>query len=182
LNEGGFQSIPALSVPGAALIGASAGFMNVPKVKETHLAMKSAMLAAESAFEAIAAGDAKKLDEYPKRVRESWIWAELKGVRNVRPGFRWGLWPGLLHAAIDTYLFHGRAPWTLHHKPDHRALVQARSARRLEYPKPDGKRSFDRLSSVFISNTNHEENQPAHLTLKDASVPVKVNLSNFGGP
>jgi electron-transferring-flavoprotein dehydrogenase len=182
LNEGGFQSIPALTVPGAALIGASAGFMNVPKVKETHLAMKSAMLAAESAFEAIASGDRKMLDDYPKRVRASWIWPELKGVRNIRPGFHLGLWAGLVHAAIDTYLFRGRAPWTLRHNPDHKSLVPARSAHRIEYPKSDGKLTFDRLSSVFVSNTNHEENQPPHLKLKDPHKAIGVNFQQYASP
>ena len=182
LNEGGFQSIPALTVPGGALIGASAGFMNVPKIKETHLAMKSAMLAADAAFDAIAANDPKLISTYPEKLRESWVHAELKGVRNVRPAFRWGLWAGLAHAAIDSYVLRGRAPWTLHHRPDHESLTRSRDAPRKDYPKPDGALTFDRLSSVFISNTNHEENQPPHLKLKDPTKALTVNFMRYSSP
>ena len=182
LNEGGFQSIPALTFPGGALIGASAGFMNVPKIKETHLAMKSAMLAAEAACEAIVTGDAARLERYPERLRESWVCDELRVVRNVRPAFRFGLWIGLVHAALETYVLRGRAPWTLQHRPDHERLERASVADRIEYPKPDGKLTFDRLSSVFVSNTNHEENQPPHLKLKNPATAIAVNFAQYAAP
>jgi electron-transferring-flavoprotein dehydrogenase len=168
LNEGGFQSIPRLTFPGGLLIGDTAGFLNVPKIKGSHTAMESGMVAAEAAFAALKDGaEAPEAASYPERLRQSWLWDELYRVRNVRPAFRWGLWAGLANAAIDTYLFRGKAPWTLHHHADHAALKPAAESGRIEYPKPDGKISFDRLSSVFISNTNHEENQPAHLKLLD---------------
>jgi electron-transferring-flavoprotein dehydrogenase len=186
LNEGGFQSIPELVVPGAALIGAAAGFMNVPKIKGTHTAMKSAMIAAEAAFSAITTGGGtdggKALDAYPEELRKSWVWDELYRARNIRPAFRRGLWVGLAHAAFDTYVLRGRAPWTLGHHPDHEGLKDADAAPRIDYPRPDGTITFDRLSSVYISNTNHEEDQPVHLRLKDDSVPIDVNLARFDAP
>ncbi len=168
LNEGGFQSIPKLTFPGGLLIGDTAGFLNVPKIKGSHTAMKSGMVAAEAVFDALKGGaEAPEVTSYPERLKQSWLWGELYSVRNVRPGFRWGLWAGLVNAAIDTYLFRGKAPWTFHHHPDHAALRPAAASQPIGYPKPDGKVSFDRLSSVFISNTNHEENQPAHLKVID---------------
>ena len=182
LNEGGFQSIPRLAFPGGALIGAAAGFMNVPKVKGSHTAMKSGMVAADAAFDAIAAGEPARLAEYPDRLKASWVWDELYSVRNVRPGFRKGLWAGLVHAAIDTYLLRGRAPWTLSHHPDHASLKRARESRRIDYPKPDGALTFDRLSSVFVSNTIHEENQPTHLKLRDPKKALDVNLAEYNSP
>ncbi|HEX9836655.1 MAG TPA: electron transfer flavoprotein-ubiquinone oxidoreductase [Alphaproteobacteria bacterium] len=182
LNEGGFQSIPRLVFPGGALIGASAGFMNVPKIKGTHTAMKSGIEAADAAFEAVAEGDAASLARYSERLARSWVWSELRAVRNVRPAFRAGLWAGLAHAALDTYVFRGRAPWTFRHRPDHERIVPAARSRRIDYPKPDGKVSFDRLSSVFVSNTNHEENQPAHLKLADPAKAIAVNLALYDAP
>jgi electron-transferring-flavoprotein dehydrogenase len=168
LNEGGFQAIPKLTFPGGLLVGCTAGFLNVPKIKGSHTAMKSGMVAAEAVFDALKdGGDGGEVTAYPQRLRQSWLWDELYRVRNVRPGFHRGLWAGLAHAAIDTYLLRGRAPWTLHHRPDHEALKPAKDCRPIAYPKPDGKVSFDRLSSVFISNTNHEENQPPHLKVID---------------
>jgi electron-transferring-flavoprotein dehydrogenase len=137
--------------------------------------MKSAMLAADAAFDGA-------LDRYPDAVRASWVWDELHRVRNVRPAFRWGMWVGLLHAAFDTYVLRGRAPWTLHHHADHTRLRRADGSHRIEYPKPDGKLTFDRLSSVFISNTNHEENQPAHLKLKDPDAAIRINFAQFASP
>ena len=175
LNEGGFQSIPKLVFPGGALLGCSAGFMNVPKIKGTHTAMKSGMLAAE----AIAGGD---LTRYADMLKASWVYDELYKVRNIRPGFRRGLFAGLLHAAVDTFILRGRAPWTLHHHSDHAGLKPAASMPTIEYPKPDGVLTFDRLSSVFLSSTNHEEDQPSHLTLKDASVPITKNLPIYDAP
>ena len=182
LNEGGFQSIPKLTFPGGLLVGAAAGFMNVPKIKGTHTAMKSGVLAAESLFDALQEGESREAVDYPERLRNSWIWRELHRVRNIRPAFRWGFWPGMIYSAIDTYLLFGRAPWTFHHHEDHTALKKARRSRPIDYPAPDGKLTFDRLSSVFISNTNHEENQPAHLKLRDEAVPISVNLAEYDAP
>jgi electron-transferring-flavoprotein dehydrogenase len=183
LNEGGFQSIPGLVFPGGALIGCSAGFLNVPKIKGSHTAMKSGMLAAEAAWAAIREGKrATALDAYPDSLRRSWVWDELYRARNVRPAFRFGLWGGIAYSALDTYLLRGRAPWTFRHHPDHVQLRPARETRPIAYPKPDGKISFDKLSSVFLSGTNHEENQPCHLVLKDATVPEAVNLALYDGP
>jgi electron-transferring-flavoprotein dehydrogenase len=181
LNEGGFQSIPKLIFPGGALIGCSAGFMNVPKVKGSHTAMKSAMLAADAAADALAAGG-QTLEAYPEALKRSWIWDQLYKVRNIRPSFHKGLFAGLAYSAIDTYLFRGRAPWTFRNHADHTSLKKAAECRKIEYPKPDGKITFDKLSSVYISNTNHEENQPVHLTLKESSIPVAINLREYDGP
>ena len=159
--------------------------MNVAKIKGTHTAMKSAMTAAEAAFEALRAGTAATMGEvtdYRRRLEASWAWAELKGVRNIRPPFRWGLWAGMAYAALDTYLFRGRAPWTWHHHPDHERLKPAGACPPIAYPRPDGVISFDLPSSVFVSSTNHAEDQPAHLTLKDAAVPIEVNLARYDAP
>jgi electron-transferring-flavoprotein dehydrogenase len=183
LNEGGLQAIPKLVFPGGALIGCAAGFLNVPKIKGTHTAMKSGMLAAEAAFEALAADGAPPvLDSYPTKLEASWVMPELKAVRNIRPGFRWGLFGGLANAALTTFVLRGREPWTLRHHADHTTLRRASEAPKITYPKPDGKITFDRLSSVFVSNTNHEENQPSHLTLKEPSVPISINLALYDAP
>lgn len=181
LNEGGLQSIPALTIPGAALIGCAAGFLNVAKIKGTHTAMKSGMLSAEAAIEALARGDSH-MDAYPRMLKASWVWDELYKVRNIRPAFTHGLWAGLLYAAFDTYILRGRAPWTFKHHKDHAALKPAAQSKKIDYPKPDGVVSFDRLSSVYLSSTNHEEDQPAHLTLKDASIPITHNLARYDAP
>jgi electron-transferring-flavoprotein dehydrogenase len=187
INEGGWQAIPELVFPGGALIGCSAGFVNVPRIKGTHTAMKSAMLAAEAAFDAIAAdriGD--RLDAYPDALKSSWIAKELKLVRNSQPAVsRWGGLMGTLYAGLDMWLgyFGLSIPWTLKHRhADHETLKRKDQVRPIDYPKPDGVISFDLLSSVFLSNTNHEENQPVHLTLKDTDIPVSVNLAQYGGP
>ena len=187
LNEGGLQSIPKLTFPGGVIAGCGAGFMNVPKIKGSHTAMKSGMVAAESIFAALvegegAEGEAREVTAYADTLRRSWVWRELRRVRNIRPAFRRGFWWGMIYSAIDTYMLLGRAPWTMHHHEDHTALKPARRARKIEYPRPDGVVTFDRLSSVFISNTNHEENQPAHLTLKDDTVPIAVNLAEYDAP
>ena len=183
LNEGGYQSIPRLIFPGGALIGCGAGFMNVPKIKGTHTAMKSGMLAAESVFDALADNDEiGLLEDYPVKLRASWVYKELRRVRNIRPAFHFGLWFGLAYSAVETYLFRGKTPWTLGYKPDHEQLKPAASSTKIDYPKPDGVLTFDRMSSVFLSSTNHEEDQPVHLTLKDASVPVDYNLKHFDAP
>jgi len=184
LNEGGLQSIPKLTFPGGLLIGDAAGFLNVPKIKGTHTAMKSGMLAAETVAEALAGGHPAELIGYPARLRESWVWEELSKVRNVRPAFaKFGMWGGLAYSALDTYLLRGKAPWTLHHPhPDNETLTEADAASRITYPRPDGVLTFDRLSSVFISNTNHEENQPAHLKLADPAKAIDVNWNHFRSP
>ena len=186
INEGGYQAIPELVVPGGALIGCSAGFLNVPRIKGSHTAMKSAMLAAEAAFEAIGAdrsGDV--LDAYPKALHSSWVAKELKLVRNAQPAVsHWGGLIGTLYAGFDMWLGQlGLAlPWTLKLTPDHKRLKRKSNAQPIAYPKADGVLTFDRLSSVFLSNTNHVEDQPVHLTLKDAAVPVTVNLAEYDGP
>ena len=186
INEGGYQAIPKLVFPGGALIGCSAGFVNVPRIKGTHTAMKSAMLAAESAFEAIEAdrtGD--RLDTYPVALEKSWVAKELKGVRNAQPAVaHWGGTAGTLYAGLDLWLnqLGIGVPWTLKLRPDHCSLRRKGEVRPIDYPKPDGVVTFDRLSSVFVSNTNHEEDQPVHLTLKDADIPTAINLPVYAGP
>ncbi|MBK1664874.1 electron transfer flavoprotein-ubiquinone oxidoreductase [Rhodospirillum rubrum] len=183
LAEGGLQSLPKLTFPGGVLVGDTAGFLNVPKIKGTHTAMKSGMVAAEAVFDHLRRGTAGEVPDYTARLQDSWLWSELRGVRNIRPAFRHGLWAGLALAGLDALVLRGHAPWTLsHHGADHDSLKKADACEKIDYPKPDGKLSFDRLSSVFLSNTNHEENQPCHLTLKDAAVPVAVNLALYGGP
>ena len=184
LSEGGSQSLPRLTFPGGCLIGDAAGFLNVPKIKGTHAAMKSGMLAAEAVAEALAAGRPAEPASYEDKFRSSWLCAELRAVRNVRPGFaKFGLYGGLVNAALDTYVLRGKAPWTLAHPhPDHEGLMNAAAAPRIAYPKPDGTLTFDRLSSVFISNTNHEENQPPHLRLRDPALAVSVNWERYRSP
>ncbi len=182
LNEGGFQSIPKLTFAGGALVGAAVGFMNVPKVKGTHTAMKSAMLAAESIAAALGGGGDVALDGYNEALKKSWVYDELYKVRNIRPAFRFGLFFGLLYAAFDTYILRGKAPWTFKNHADHKQLLMAKDCTKILYPKPDGKISFDRLSSVFLSSTNHEEDQPAHLTLKNSEVPIETNLALYDAP
>ncbi|MGH7037098.1 MAG: electron transfer flavoprotein-ubiquinone oxidoreductase [Stellaceae bacterium] len=178
LNEGGFQAIPRLDFPGGALVGCAAGFLNVPKIKGNHTAMKSGMVAAETVFRRLAGENV----QVRKALEDSWVWEELRQVRNIRPGFHRGLLAGLAHAALDTYLLRGAAPWTFHHHPDYAQLMPASAARRIEYPRPDGKITFDRLSSVFISNTNHEEDQPAHLRLRDPEKAIAVNYRLYDSP
>ena len=183
LSEGGLQSIPKLTFPGGLLIGDTAGFLNVPKIKGTHTAMKSGMTAAEACFDALKAdAPPAEVTSYPERLKTTWVWDELARVRNIRPSFRWGLFGGIGYSALDTYLFRGRAPWTLRNHADHTQLKPAAQSRPIDYPKPDGKVSFDKLSSVFISNTNHEEDQRIHLTLEDPAVPVAVNLARYDAP
>ncbi len=183
LNEGGLQSLPQLVFPGGALIGCTAGFLNVPKIKGNHLAMKSGMLAAEAAAAALANENAANtLDSYPETFKASWAHDELYRARNIRPSFHKGLWAGLAYSAIDTYLLRGKAPWTFKNHADHTALKPKADFQPIDYPKPDGKLTFDRLSSVYISNTNHDDNQPCHLTLKDPDVPVVLNLETYDAP
>jgi len=189
INEGGLQSVPALAFPGGALIGCSAGFVNVPRIKGSHNAMKTGMLAAEAAFERLMAGGTggDVLTNYEAAYKNSWVYQDLWKVRNVKPGLKWGMLLGNLHGGIQMWLHDlglGKLlPYTLRHKKaDHESLVPADQAPRIQYPKPDGVISFDRLSSVFLSNTNHEENQPAHLKLKDPSIPIAHNLPRYDEP
>ena len=184
LNEGGLQSIPRLVFPGGLIIGCAAGFLNVAKIKGTHTAMKSGMLAAEAVADALANDPAPPvLDAYPEALRASWVWDELSRVRNIRPGFaKWGFFGGMINAAVDTYLFRGRAPWTLKHHADNTATRPAAGLPKIAYPKPDGVLTFDRLSSVFLANTNHEEDQPAHLVLRDPAKWRAVNWERFRSP
>ncbi len=184
LNEGGFQSIPKLTFPGGLLVGDTAGFLNVPKIKGTHTAMKSGMVAAETIHAALGGdpGGARELEQYPHRLRETWLWEELRRVRNIRPAFRWGLWGGMAYAGIDTYILRGRAPWTLHHHADHACMKKADECPGIEYPKPDGEITFDKASSVYLANTVHDEDQPVHLQLKDANVPLQINFAEYNAP
>ena len=182
INEGGYQSIPKLVFPGGALIGCTAGFLNVPKIKGTHTAMKSGMLAADAVFDALADKTASDLESYPKALESSWVYSELHKARNIRPSFHYGLWAGIAYSGLDTYLLRGRAPWTFHHRPDHEGLKHKNAARPIDYPKPDGDVSFDKNSSVYLSGVMHEEDQPVHLKLADEAVAVEVNLARHGGP
>ncbi|WP_017942690.1 MULTISPECIES: electron transfer flavoprotein-ubiquinone oxidoreductase [unclassified Thioalkalivibrio] len=184
LVEGGVQSCPKLEFPGGTLVGDAAGLLNVARIKGTHTAMKSGMLAADAVFEQWAqASGSTGAAGVDRALTDSWVWDELRAVRNVRPAFaRWGLWGGLAYAAADTYLFRGRAPWTFPHHADHEQLQRQADARPIEYPAPDGVLTFPLLSSVHLSNTNHDEDQPCHLTLRDPDVPVRVNLPEFGAP
>ena len=183
LNEGGFQSIPKLTVPGGLLVGCTAGFMNVPKIKGTHLAMKSGIIAAEQIFKNLNSSSLPvEIESYEIELKKSWVWDELYKVRNIRPSFQWGFWPGLIYSAVDTFIFRGKAPWTFKHHEDHKALKEAENSKIIEYPKPDGIITFDKLSSVFISNTNHNENQPCHLQIKDDKIPIEHNLKKYDAP
>jgi electron-transferring-flavoprotein dehydrogenase len=184
ITAGGLQSLPKLTFPGGALIGCDAGFLNASRIKGSHAAIKSGMLAAQAAFDALNAGRAQdELTAYSKSFEQSWLHEELHIARNFKPWMSKGLLTGTVMVGIDQVLFRGKAPWTLHHThADHECLKPAAECTPITYPKPDNKLTFDRLSSVFISNTNHTEHQPAHLTLKDAALPVNLNLARYAGP
>ena len=182
INEGGYQSIPKLVFPGGALIGCTAGFLNVPKIKGTHTAMKSGMLAAEAVFDALGDESTTIIESYPTALESSWIYSELHKVRNIRPSFHYGLWAGIAYSGLDTYLLGGRAPWTFHHRADHDSLKDQGACRSIDYPKPDGEVSFDKNSSVYLSGVMHEEDQPIHLKLADEAVAIDINLARYGGP
>ena len=184
INASGIQSLPKLVFPGGALIGCDAGFLNAPRIKGSHAAIKSGMLAGDAAFDAVAAGRGHdELSAYPAAFEASWLYDELRGARNFKPYLDRGLVVGALLWGIDQLVFRGKVPWTLHrHKADHEKLEPASACTPITYPKPDNVLTFDKLSSVFLSNTNHEENQPSHLTLKDASLAVAVNLARYAGP
>jgi electron-transferring-flavoprotein dehydrogenase len=184
LTAGGLTTLPKFVFPGGALVGCDAGFLNASRIKGSHSAIKTGALAAEAAFEALAAGRSNdELLAYPQAFKESWLFEELNKARNFKQWFKKGRTIATLMTGVEQWLLRGKMPWTLHHsKPDHACLQPAAECARIEYPKPDGKITFDRLSSVFISNTNHDENEPIHLTLKDASVPVDINLAKYAGP
>jgi electron-transferring-flavoprotein dehydrogenase len=188
ITAGGLLSLPKLVFPGGALVGCEAGTLNAARIKGSHAAIKTGMLAAEAAFEALQAGRAQdELSAYPSAFERSWLHTELQQSKNFKQWFKKGFYVGSLMTGIEHWLLPKlgikNPPWTIHRTaPDHLALLPADQCEKISYPKPDGVLTFDRLSSVFISNTNHEENQPAHLTLKDASVPVSLNLAKFAGP
>ena len=184
LTAGGLLSLPKLVFPGGALVGCNAGFLNASRIKGSHAAIKSGMMAAEAAFDAITAERQQdELTAYPAAFEQSWLHTELNKARNFKQWFKKGRTMGTLMTGIEQWLLRGNMPWTIHRtKADHECLKPAAECVRIDYPKPDGTITFDRLSSVFISNTNHEENQPIHLTLKDDAVPVKLNLATYAGP
>lgn len=183
IAAGGLQSQPRLVFPGGALIGDDAGFLNAARIKGSHAAIKSGMLAAEAAFEALVANRQRDaLTAFPSNFQDSWLHQELYKTRNFKPYMKRGLWLGSLLFGIDQKLFGGKVPWTLHNSADHDKLKPAAECPKIDYPKPDGKLTFDRLSSVFLSNTNHEEEQPCHLRLKDAGIPIAVNLAIYDAP
>jgi electron-transferring-flavoprotein dehydrogenase len=188
INNGTLQALPKTVFPGGALVGCDAGYLNAARIKGSHAAIKSGMLCADALYEAVAAGRRQdELSAYPTAFDASWLNEELQQTRNFKLWFKKGKLAGNLMTGVEQWLLPklgvANPPWTLHaSKRDHECLLPAAQCAPIEYPKPDGKITFDRLSSVFVSNTNHEENQPAHLTLKDASVPVGINLARYGGP
>ncbi len=184
LIEGGLQSIPKLTVPGALIVGDAAGFLNVAKIKGIHNAMKSGMVAAESLFPLLQKNETRECTEYGDNLKKSWLWEDLYKVRNIRPAFRWGLYTALAYSAIDTYIFRGHAPWTMHHHvPDNKSLKLASECKKIEYPKHDNVISFDLSSSVYLANIHYEEDQPYHLKLKDRhGIPINVNYKEYASP
>jgi len=184
ITAGGILSLPKTVFPGGALIGCEAGYLNASRIKGSHAAIKTGMLAAEAAYDALQAGrQHDELSTYPEAFQKSWLFTELNKARNFKQWFKKGRTVGTLMTGVEQFLLRGHVPWTIRRTAaDHTYLKPAAECKPIQYPKPDGKLTFDRLSSVFISNTNHEENQPAHLTLKDASVPVGINLAKFAGP
>lgn len=182
LNEGGWQSIPKLTFPGGLLIGCGAGFLNVPKIKGIHTSMKSGMIAAESVFPLLQKEETQECHEYEKNIKKSWIADELYKARNIRPAMNWGLWRGLAYAALDTYILKGNAPWTFRNHADYKQLLPADECNKINYPKHDQKISFDLMSSVFLTNSIHDENQPCHLLLKDPSTAIDINFIKYASP
>lgn len=187
LSEGGLQSLPKLTAPGALLIGDAAGFLNVPRIKGIHTAMKSGMLAAEAVLAVLDENDhvesGREAASYQTLFEQSWLYRELHEVRNVRPSFKWGMWPAFAYTGLEQYLFKGRTPWTIsHHGTDHGSLKKAADCTPIDYPKPDGVLTFDRLSSVFLANVSHEENQPVHLQLADPQAAIDINLREYASP
>ncbi|MDX1902164.1 MAG: electron transfer flavoprotein-ubiquinone oxidoreductase [Gammaproteobacteria bacterium] len=179
LNEGGLQSIPECHFPGGVLVGCAAGFLNVPKIKGIHTAMKSGMLAAENIFNA---QKLQRCTSFSKALQDSWLWKELHRVRNIRPAMTWGLWPGLMYSAIDTYLFRGNAPWTFKNHVDHLQLKNANVSQQIPAIKPDNQITFDLMSSVFLTHSKLEENQPCHLKLRNPEIAIRINLKEYASP
>ncbi|WP_370389884.1 electron transfer flavoprotein-ubiquinone oxidoreductase [Snodgrassella alvi] len=187
LSEGGLQSLPKLTFPGGVLVGDTAGFLNVPRIKGIHAAMKSGMLAAEALAEVLSeeASESSNAEavNYTSLFRNSWLFSELNKVRNVRPAFKWGLLGGLIYGALEEYVFKGKAPWTLRHqRADYASLRPAQDCQKIDYPKPDGKLTFDRMSSVFLAGISHAENQPVHLRLHNPELAISVNYQKFASP
>ncbi|MEB0111972.1 electron transfer flavoprotein-ubiquinone oxidoreductase [Variovorax sp. RTB1] len=184
ITAGGLLSLPKTVFPGGVLVGCEAGYLNASRIKGSHAALKTGMLAAEAAFEAVQAGrQHDELVAYPAAFERSWLHTELNKARNFKQWFKKGLAVGTVMTGIEQLVLRGKIPWTIHRKEaDHVRLKKANTAKKIVYPRPDGKLTFDRLSSVFVSNTNHEENQPAHLTLKDPTVPTRINLPEYAGP
>ncbi|WP_371688133.1 electron transfer flavoprotein-ubiquinone oxidoreductase [Snodgrassella alvi] len=187
LSEGGLQSLPKLTFPGGVLVGDTAGFLNVPRIKGIHAAMKSGMLAAEAVAEVLSeeASESSNAEavNYTSLFRNSWLFSELNKVRNVRPAFKWGLLGGLVYGALEEYVFKGKAPWTLRHQQaDYASLRPAQDCQKIDYPKPDGKLTFDRMSSVFLAGISHAENQPVHLRLHNPELAISVNYQKFASP
>lgn len=187
LSEGGLQSLPKLTFPGGVLVGDTAGFLNVPRIKGIHAAMKSGMLAAEAIADVLSeeAGESSNAEavNYTSLFKKSWLFSELNKVRNVRPAFKWGLLGGLVYGALEEYVFKGKAPWTLRHQQaDYASLRPAQDCQKIDYPKPDGKLTFDRMSSVFLAGISHAENQPVHLRLHNPELAISVNYQKFASP
>lgn len=181
LNEGGWQSLPKLTFAGGMLLGDAAGFLNVAKIKGIHAAIESGMLAADACLQALSHNE-KEAASYSQAFRDSWLAKELYAVRNIRPGFRHGLYAGLANAAFETWITRGKSPWTLKNHADYSCLKPASACKKIDYPKPDGVLTFDRLSSVYLTNTFHEENQPAHLHLRDQALAISVNYAEYASP
>lgn len=183
LIEGGLQSIPKLTFPGGLIVGDAAGFLNVPKIKGIHTAMKSGMIAADSLFPLLLNNDATECSMYSTHFKQSWVWKELYQARNIRPALRFGLWAGLAYAALDTYVFRGHAPWTLHHhQADHDTLYPADQCHPIDYPKHDNQVTFDLSNSLYLANLQYDENQPYHLKLKNRQTAIDINLHQYASP
>lgn len=183
LVEGGIQSLPKLTFPGGLIVGDAAGFLNVPRIKGIHTAMKSAMVAAESIFPLLQHSDKAECTEYFTNLQKTWLWDELYRARNIRPAMSYGLWPGLAYSAIDTYLFRGKAPWTLHHRiPDHDTLLKANRCKKIIYPKHDNQVTFDISQSLYLANISYEENQPYHLKIQNRPATISVNYDAYASP
>lgn len=182
LNEGGYQSIPKLTFPGGLIIGCAAGFLNVPKIKGIHTAMKSGMVAAESVIPLLQKSSREESTNFSTNIKSSWIEKELHQVRNIRPAMNWGLLPGLAYAALETYILRGNAPWTLRNHNDYAQLKPANDCNKIDYPKHDNKITFDLMSSVFLTQSHHDENQPCHLKLLNPETPIDINLKIYDAP
>lgn len=182
LNEGGFQSIPKLTFPGGLLIGCAAGFVNVPKMKGIHNAMKSGMVAAEGVFPELQKNQNQECHDYTTQLKTTWVWSELYQVRNIRPAMRWGLWAGLTYAALDSYLFKGRTPWTFRQKADHQQLKPANLCKKIVYPKHDNQVTFDLMSAVNLANIQYVEDQPYHLKIANRPATIEINFKIYDSP